>query len=82
MYFAKNEIIELSGGQKHIVVDTTQLDGVYYYYVCEINASETDILNNYHIITTVMENNILFVKTIKGDLEKKLEKVFQEKLHI
>ena len=40
MFFKKDEIIELSSGKKHVVVDTTQKDGKYYYYVCEVNKEE------------------------------------------
>ena len=82
MFFAKNEIIELSGGKKHIIVDTTELDGNYYYYVCEVNNAETKVIPTFKVITTISENGNLFVKTIKDDLATKLVTIFKEKLNI
>lgn len=82
MYFAKDEIIELSGGKKHIIVDTTEFDGKYYYYVCEVNNEETKVIPTFKIITTISENGNLFVKTIKDDLANKLLTIFKEKLNI
>lgn len=82
MFFAKDEIIELSGGKKHIIVDTTEFDGKYYYYVCEVNSAETKVIPTFKIITTINENGNLFVKTIKNDLATKLTTVFKEKLNI
>ena len=43
MFFAKNEVIELAHGKKHIVLDTTKYEGKYYYYVVEITEDEKNI---------------------------------------
>ena len=40
MFFAKNEIIELAHGKKHMVLDTTKYEGKYYYYVVEVTQDE------------------------------------------
>lgn len=82
MYFAKDEIIELSGGKKHIILETTKYNDNYYYYVCEVTKDENELIENYNIITTITENGNLFVKTIKDDLAIELEKIFKEKLGI
>ena len=79
MIFNVNEIIELSGGKKHIIVDYTLYNDQYYYYVCEVNKEETNALPVFKVITTVNENGSLFVKTIKDDLEKMLINVFKSK---
>lgn len=79
MIFKVNEIIELSGGTKHIVVDYTEYNNQYYYYVCEVNKEETNVIPTFKVITTVNENGCLFVKTIKDDLEKILINVFKSK---
>lgn len=81
MVFSKNEIILLSGGKKHIVLETLVYENKYYYYICEVNEEETDLIKSFKIITTVSENNCLFVKSIKGDLENKLAALFKEKLN-
>lgn len=82
MYFAKNEIIELKGGKKHVVVDTTEYHGKYYYYVCEVDQEETKIVPKFKVITTEDHNGYLFIKTIKKDLEKELTTIFKEQLNI
>ena len=82
MFFAKNEIIELAHGKKHIVLDTTKYEGKYYYYVVETTEDEQNITNNFKVITTVSENGNLFVKTIKDDLEDTLVKIFKKNLNI
>lgn len=82
MYFKKNEIIELSGGKKHIVVDTTMLEGTYYYYVCEVEKDESEIIPNFKVITTVSENGCLFVKTVKDELAENLITIFKENLNL
>ena len=82
MFFAKNEIIELAHGKKHMVLDTTKYEGKYYYYVVEISEDETSVTENFQVITTVSENGNLFVKTIRDELEKILVKIFEKDLGI
>ncbi|MCH5167800.1 MAG: hypothetical protein J1F35_07965 [Erysipelotrichales bacterium] len=82
MIFAKKEVIELSGGEKYIVVDSLNEDNIWYYYICEVNKDETKLEDNFKIITTVSENGNLFIKTIKGDKYTTIEKIFKEKLQI
>ena len=82
MFFAKNEVIELAHGKKHIVLDTTKYEGKYYYYVVEITEDEKNITNNFKVITTVSENGNLFVKTVKDDLYDDLVKIFKKNLNI
>lgn len=80
MYFSKNEIIELSGGSKHIVVETTKYQEKYYYYITEVNEEKQEVSGNFRVITTVFENGNLFVKSIKGELKDKLVDIFNEML--
>ena len=82
MFFAKNEIIELAHGKKHMVLDTTKYEGKYYYYVAEISENEREVTENFKVITTVSENGNLFVKTIKDDLSDVLVKIFKKNLNI
>lgn len=82
MFFAKNEIIELAHGKKHIVLDTTKYEGKYYYYVVEVTQDEQDVTDNFKVITTVSENGNLFVKTVRDDLFDVLVKIFKKNLNI
>lgn len=80
MFFQKNEVIHLTSGKKHLVVDTMKQDGIFYYYVCEIDAKMNRVINSFRVITTVNENNCLFVRTIKGDLANELTEKFKNRL--
>lgn len=78
MYFAKDEVIELYNGKKHIVVDTLSYEGIYYYYVCEV--IDEQVIDNIKVITTKSENGQLFIKTITGPLEEKLKAMFEKNI--
>lgn len=82
MYFSKNEIIELNGGSKHIVVETTKYEEQYYYYIAEVDNKETKVKSKFRIITTVYENGNLFVKSVKGELAETLNNIFEELLNV
>lgn len=82
MYFSKNEIIELSGGSKHIIVETTKYKEKYYYYITEVDEEEKKVSDNFRVITTVYENGNLFVKSIKGELKETLTDIFNKMLEM
>lgn len=79
MDFKKNEIIVLGSGTKHIIVDTTEYDNKYYYYVAEVNEEEETVKDSIEVITTVTENGNVFVKRVKGELENQLMNIFNNK---
>ena len=58
MLFKKNEIIELSGGKKHLIVDTLQFEGTNYYYVCEVVNDESSIVPNFKVINLEEKSQI------------------------
>ena len=77
MDFKKNEIIVLGSGTKHIIIDTTEYDNKYYYFVAEVNEEEETVNENIEVITTVTENGNIFVKRVKGELENQLINIFK-----
>lgn len=78
MDFKKNEIIVLGSGAKHIIIDTTEYDNKYYYFVAEVDEEEETVNENIEVITTVTENGNIFVKRVKGELEKQLINIFKK----
>lgn len=82
MFFRNREVIELASGIKHIVVDNILYNEEYYYRVKEVDTTTDTVKGEFKIISTVSENGRLFVKTIKGDLETTLNKLFDEKLNL
>lgn len=77
MDFKKNEIIVLGSGAKHIIIDTTEYDNKYYYFVAEVDEEEETVNENIEVITTVTENGNIFVKRVKGELENQLINIFK-----
>lgn len=82
MLFAKNEVIRLVSGKKHIVVDSINYNGEYYYYVCEVDKDEKKVIDSFKIITTTNEYGNTFIKTVTGDLSYVLEEMFKKNLGI
>lgn len=82
MVFEKNEIIRLQSGKKHIVIDTINYNGEYYYYVCEVDKDENHVIDSFQIITTTKEYGNTFIKTVTGDLSFILEEIFKKNLGI
>lgn len=80
MFFQKNEVIHLTSGKKHLVVDTMKHKDIYYYYICEVDERMNRVINSFRVITTVSENNCLFVRTVKGELAEELTEMFKNRL--
>ncbi|MDE5630832.1 MAG: hypothetical protein K2I70_04455, partial [Bacilli bacterium] len=53
---------------------------IYYYYICEIDDKMNRVINSFRVITTVNENNCLFVRTVNGDLAEELTEKFRNRL--
>ena len=52
-----NKIIILGNNEKYLVIDKVNNNGINYYYVAEVNDQETDIKDNYKIVTIEKEDN-------------------------
>jgi len=74
-----NKIITLGSGEKYLVIDKVTKDKVDYYYVAEVNEDESDIKDNYKIITTENKNDDIFVEEVLG--EEKLKDVLPLFMH-
>lgn len=77
MVFEKNEVIELSGGKKYIVIDCLEKNYKWYYYLLEIT-DDDDIVGNKITITTTRENEKLYIQTLNVDDE--INKIFIKRL--
>ena len=62
-----NKIITLGSGEKYLVIDKVTKNEEDYYYVAEVNEDETNIKDNYKIITTKEKNDELFVEEVLGE---------------
>lgn len=62
-----DKIIVLENGEEYLILDKTVKDGADYYYIAKVNATETDIENNYKIVTTEEEKGNRVLKEIVGE---------------
>lgn len=77
MYFAKNEIIELSDERVYLVVDTALLDEKAYYKV-ELLEADDNRTGIETFITAINDNGKLFVNDqIPKEIKEKLEEIFR-----
>lgn len=62
-----NKIITLGNGEKYLVIDKVTKNDKDYYYVAEVNEDETNIKDNYKIVTTNIKNDEIFVEEVLGE---------------
>ena len=46
-----NKIIVLANNEKYLTIDKATKNDIDYYYIAEVNKEETDIKDNYKIVT-------------------------------
>lgn len=68
-----DKIIVLENKEEYLILDKVNKDGIYYYYVAKVNELETDIENNYKLITVKEEDNNQVISEITG--EDKLKEI-------
>lgn len=75
-----NKVITLGNDEKYLIIEKIKKEKRDYYYIAEVNNTETDIKDNYKIVTTNNENDDLFIEEITGeDKLKEILPVFLEK---
>ena len=42
-----NNVITLGNDEKYLIIESVKHNDTEYYYIAEVNATETDIKNNY-----------------------------------
>ena len=68
-----SKIITLGNNEKYLVIDKVNNNGKFYYYVAEVNGEETDIKDNYKIVTIEKEDDQDCLVEVLG--EDKLKEV-------
>lgn len=74
-----DKIITLGNGERYLVIDKVIKDDKDYYYVAEVNEDETNIKDNYKIVTTSKKNDDIFVEEVLG--EDKLKDILPLFIH-
>lgn len=68
-----DKIIVLENGEEFLVLDKILDDGKNYYYIAKVNSTETDIENNFKLITIENDDNNQIVVEVTG--EDKLRRI-------
>ena len=80
MILEVNKVITLGNDEEYLIIEKVESNEKEYYYIAEVNATETDIKDNYKIVTTNNVNEELFIEEITGeDKLKEILPLFLEK---
>ena len=76
-----NKVIVLQNGEKYLILDRTLKDDKDYYYIAKINDTETDIENNYKLVTVEgKEDNRVIVEVTGEDKLREILPLFSKEL--
>lgn len=67
MILEVNRVITLGNDEKYLIIEEIENKGKEYYYIAEINQTQTDIKDNYKIITINKIEEDLFIEEITGE---------------
>lgn len=62
-----DKVIVLENQEKYLVLDKVIKDYVEYYYIAKVNDTETDIENNYKLITVEHRNGNMVIEEVTGE---------------
>ena len=62
-----NKIIVLANNEKYLTIDKATKNDIDYYYIAEINKEETDIKDNYKIVTIDKDEEHYYINEVLGE---------------
>ena len=62
-----DKVIYLENGEKYLILDKTISNDVEYYYIAKVNDTETDIENNYKLITVDSNDGDMVIVEVTGE---------------
>lgn len=68
-----DKVVTLGNGEKYLVLDKVLYNNIEYYYIAKINTMETDIENNFKLVTVEEKDNIKIISEVTG--EDKLKEI-------
>lgn len=76
-----DKVIILENKEKYLILDKTSKDDIKYYYIAKVNDLETDIENNYKLITVEeKDNNMVIVEVTGEDKLREILPLFKKEL--
>lgn len=68
-----DKIIVLENKEEYLVLDKVKKDNIEYYYIAKVNDTETDIENNYKLVTVEERDGNKVIVEVTG--EEKLKNI-------
>lgn len=62
-----NKIVTLGNGEEYLIVDRILKDEKEYYYIAQVNESETDIEDNYKIVCATYKDGEIYLDEVLGE---------------
>lgn len=62
-----NKIIVLANNEKYLTIDKATKNDIDYYYIAEVNKEETDIKDNYKIVTIDKDEEYSYINEVLGE---------------
>lgn len=68
-----NKVIILENNEEYLVLDKVKYNDNEYYYIARVNSTETDIENDYKLVTVEERDNNKVISEVTG--EDKLKEI-------
>lgn len=68
-----DKVIVLENKEEYLVLDKVSSNGTDYYYIAKVNDTETDIENNYKLVTVTFKDGNRVIEEVTG--EDKLKEI-------
>lgn len=68
-----NKVIILENDEEYLVLDKVKYNDNEYYYIARVNSTETDIENDYKLVTVEERDNNKVISEVTG--EDKLKEI-------
>lgn len=62
-----NKIIVLANNEEYLTIDKATKNDIDYYYIAEVNKEETDIKDNYKIVTIDKDEEHSYINEVLGE---------------
>lgn len=62
-----NKIVTLGNDEEYLIVDKVLKDDKEYYYIAQVNEDETDIKDNYKIVSATYKDGDIYLDEVLGE---------------
>ena len=62
-----NKVIVLENKEEYLILDKVVKNDIEYFYIAKVNETETDIENNFKLITVTQKDNNMVIEEVIGE---------------